>query len=81
MGKSDLDTLKILEDLIRRVVREELDRAPVKLSGKVWGEGQPIYPKREYEGQFPDGYWVVDVPSGPADWTYVDSVFRGRPSV
>lgn len=62
MASEDEATLKLLEDTIRRVVREELERHR-PLSGKVWGEGRPIYPKRKYVGQFPDGYWELDIPS------------------
>lgn len=40
MEKSDLDTLKILEDLIRKVIREELDRRQ-PFPPKVWGIDVP----------------------------------------
>lgn len=42
LEKSDLDTLKILEDLIRRVVREELDRRQ-PFPPLVWGIDVPSY--------------------------------------
>lgn len=43
LEKSDLETLKILEDLIRRVVREELDRRQ-PFPPKVWGIDVPSVP-------------------------------------
>lgn len=51
MEKSDLDTLKILEDLIRRVVREELERhrpsAPL-FDGRQWQLDVPTSPVGDY---------------------------------
>jgi hypothetical protein len=48
LEKSDLETLKILEDLIRRVVREELERArPLSplFDGRQWGLDVPSAPE------------------------------------
>lgn len=57
MASEDEATLKLLEDMIRRVVREELGRAR-PLSGKVWGEGRPIYPKPRppFQPSYPPGW-------------------------
>ena len=48
MEKADLDTLKILEDLIRRVVREELERARPSaplFDGRRWQLDVPSAPE------------------------------------
>lgn len=52
MASEDEATLKLLEDTIRRVVREELERHRPSLAGRVWGD-----PK--------SNVWSVDVPSAP----------------
>lgn len=50
MTDEDLKTLKLLEDLIRRVVREELDRDRAAMAYRP----------------FPPPPWQLDVPTIPA---------------